>query len=81
MCPLRPSQSHKPRPAAPPEQHPGGTRIKPKQEALPLAQHEPWSHRHVLPAYHKHLHVLDAITISVIVTLVPNAIVVGVLLP
>lgn len=40
-CPLRPSQSHKPRPAAPQEQHPGGTRIKPKQEALPLAQHKP----------------------------------------
>lgn len=36
---------------------------------------------HVPPSKHSHLHVLDAITIGVIVTLVPDAVVVGVLLP
>lgn len=39
------------------------------------------SQREKPSAQHIHLHILDAITVGIIVTLVPDAIIVGVLLP
>lgn len=52
-----------------------------QSQNLPFAQHSPQSHRHVPPAQHSHLHILDAIAVGIIITLVPNAVVVSVLLP
>lgn len=58
-----------PKPAAPQEKHLEALRTEPKGEAL------------LEPLQHSHLHILDTISISIIVTLVPNAIVVSILLP
>lgn len=56
-----------------------GVGTKVKGEAL--CPSCPQIHRHILPTQHSHLHVLDAITISVIIALVPDAIIVSILLP
>lgn len=68
---LRPFPSHQP--AAPQEKHLEGLRTEPKGEALlePLA----WP-----PARHSHLHILDAIAVSVVITLVPDAVIVCIFL-
>jgi len=72
--PVRPPQRHKPRAAAPREKHLEGTSDAPRSARPPARGHIP-------PARCSHLHVLDAVAVSVVVTLVPDAVVVGVLLP